>query len=74
MMFEMMPARESSEKPISISSDSCFLSTTFAVEAEPMLLSVRAANCTNFYWFFICCSTPIIMLTRQSFFRSSSRD
>lgn len=53
-MFEIMPARESSEKPIIISSDSCFFRWIFEVVADDMLLSVNATNWMSFYWFFMC--------------------
>lgn len=43
-MFDMIPANESSEKPIIISSDSYFLRKDLALGEEEMLLRVRAAN------------------------------
>ena len=72
MMLEMMPAKESSEKPIIISSDSYSLRWFLAVAEEDMLLKVRAADCTSFSWFFICWRIPIIIRKRVLFFSNSS--
>ena len=47
-MLEIMPAKESSEKPITINSDSKFFKCTFEVPDEDMLLRVKAADCTSF--------------------------
>ena len=69
--FEMIPAKESSEKPMTMRSDSYFLSTTLAVDEDDMLLRVSAANWINFSWFFICCRIPITMLSKQSLLSNS---
>ena len=46
-ILEMIPASESSEKPIIISSDSYFLRAILAEGEEAMLLRANAANCTS---------------------------
>jgi len=70
----MMPASESSEKPIIMSSDSNFLRWVLAVEAELMLLSVSATNWINFYWVFMCCRMPMMTYSKVSFLSSSYLD
>lgn len=73
-ILDIIPAKESSEKPIIIKEDSYFFKYTFEFEADDRLLRVSATNCINFSWFFICWRMPMIIWSSVSFFSNSSLD
>lgn len=60
-IFATIPAKESSENPIVTNYDSNSFIKVFPLIAFDMLFKVKAANLVNFYWFVICCNTPIII-------------